>query len=85
MGKLICKQCNERMHSNGATCSTLVGYMSEPGHDHDDNCKTRYYQCKNGHGVNISKVNTCYNDDCDWTGKTECFCHTEPKVVEWPE
>lgn len=61
----------------------MIGYSSPPGHDHDDNCQTCLYTCKNGHKIKLSKRNTC--PACDWKGKEECFCHKGKKVDEWPE
>ena len=86
MSVLICTECGEPMTfrpsiSNG-TFSTLVGYSSPPGHDHDDNCLVRIYRCKNGHSVKVSKRRRC--PVCDWAGKEECFCHWGEKVNEWP-
>lgn len=67
---------------DGGTMSTLVGYFSPPGHDHDDNCETRYYLCANGHPHRLSVRRRC--PACDWRGKTKCFCHPYPKLDEWP-
>ena len=39
--------------------STLVGYISPPGHDHDDNCKTNHFECEDGHNTNITIQNQC--------------------------
>jgi len=76
-----CDKCGEDMWllSEGRT---LVGYYSPPGHDHDDNCVTRYYACPNNHRQSTSKRNTC--PVCDWRGKAECFC-CGPKVDAWPD
>ena len=82
-----CPECGEKLsHSNEeGTWETLVGFMSPPGHDHNDNCLTRIYRCKNWHSITLSKRRRCSNPDCDWVGKDECFCHTGKKVDEWPE
>lgn len=71
------------MHRGMGQSSTLVAYMSPPGHDHDDNCRVSVYMCSNNHRRSISIINRCYNDDCSWVGKTECHC--SEKVEEWPE
>jgi len=84
MSKLFCDQCGCQMFTNGWTSTTLVAFMSEPGHDHDDNCHTRTYKCGNGHEMVVSVENSCYNPECDWMGKTECFC-CGTKLREWPE
>ena len=64
------------------TLTTYVAYYSPPGHNHDDNCLTRFYQCKNGHTTIVSKRRRC--PICDWVGKETCFCHPGKKVDEWP-
>ncbi len=63
-------------------CVTLVGYASEPGHDHDDNCRKRTYLCSNGCKFVLSKRNKCH---CGWEGQEECFCHKGKKISEWPD
>jgi hypothetical protein len=67
------------------TLSTLLGYHSPPGHNHDDNCLRKVYFCENGHSQIISKRRRCPNPECDWVGKENCFCHDGKKVDEWPE
>ena len=78
-----CPTCGEPLTTDGSTSSTLVGYISPPGHNHDDNCKKRQYSCSNGHIFTISKINSC--PSCDWTGKTDCFCCPDGKQESWPE
>lgn len=68
---------------------TLVGYHSPPGHDHDDNCRTRSYRCENGHRFGLSRRNRCRvlqpdGTRCTWVGKAECFCCPNGKIDEWP-
>jgi hypothetical protein len=82
-----CPVCNNETKHNG-TCITLVGYDSPEGHNHDDNCKTREYQCTNvkcKHFWKESKRNKCSIPGCDWIGKESCFCHYNPKVTEWSD
>lgn len=63
---------------------TLVGYWSEPGHDHDDNCLTAVYDCPKGHPrQRITHRRKCPADGCDWIGKLTCFCHKGEKVGIW--
>ena len=38
--RTVCAECGEEM-ALISECSTLVGYASPPGHNHDDNCKKR--------------------------------------------
>ena len=65
--------------------STCMGYFSQGRHDHDDNCRTRVYICKDGHRTAISRRNRCPKDGCEWAGKAECsICHHGKKLDEWP-
>lgn len=64
---------------------TLLGFVSPHGHRHDDNCATKLYECQNGHRRKISILRRCDAEGCDWVGKTECYCHPDPKVEAWPE
>lgn len=77
-----CELCGSPLFTDGSTMTTCVGYTSPAGHDHDDNCRSRYYRCANGHGVSLSKRNKC--PTCDWRGRAECFCHKGGKLDEWP-
>ena len=63
--------------------STLVGYSSPPGHNHDDNCLKRVYAGENGHRVILSLRRRC--PACDWVGQDACGCHEGPKVDAWPD
>jgi hypothetical protein len=80
-----CQICSELFVSCSERGTTLVGYtrfnLPTPDCDHDDNCRTRVYECKNGHKTVLSIVNKC--NHCDWTGKQYCFC--SQKVEEWPK
>jgi len=81
-----CIKCGEELIGcEDASVSTLLGYSSPPGHDHDDNCVRKIYWCKNGHDQAVSIRRRCLNPKCDWVGKDECFCHPGKKVDEWPE
>lgn len=79
-----CPKCGGAMHSTGAF-TTLVGYLSPAGHDHDhdDNCRKREYRCACGHVEVVSRRNRC--PVCDWAGKSDCWCCPNGKVDEWPE
>lgn len=95
---LYCPTCDEKMHAKRfkdliPNCSeeignqivemqTLVGYGRLPGHDHDDNCWKRTYICSNEHVIEVGKIRKCPN--CEWVGKSSCFCHYGMKVEEWP-
>ncbi|MCP4651011.1 MAG: hypothetical protein GY853_13165 [PVC group bacterium] len=71
--------------SHSGTGSTMVGYCSPPGHDHDDNCLSRTYRCENGHEHRYSLRRRCNVEGCGWVGKDECFCHDGKKVDKWPD
>lgn len=70
---------DETWHLND--CITLVMYYSPEGHNHDDNCITRLYKCKNEHYIKLGIIRRCHA--CDWKGSDKCFCCT--KVEKWPE
>lgn len=82
-GVLQCNECNAPMVPGGSISQTLVGYLSPPGHYHDDNCMLQIYRCPNGHFRKISKRRRCQK--CDWVGKESCFCHDGLKLDEWPK
>lgn len=78
-----CPECSSPwVRAEQGYLETLVGYYSPPGHDHDDNCRRRYYKCANGHGRSVSLRRTC--PTCNWKGKLTCFCHEGEKVEKWP-
>ena len=79
----ICPECGAIM-SHGGTRSTYVGYISPPGHDHDDNCLTRQYICKNGHRRVYSIRRRCPVPGCGWVGISSCHCHGGVKLDNWP-
>jgi len=69
---IACYECGEKAVYVGLT-STLVGYHSPPGHDHDDNCKTLYYDCVNGHKLFVKGIrNRCSYPGCNWVGREHC-------------
>ena len=78
-----CEKCSESLLPEQGECSTLVGYCSPAGHNHDDNCRTKIYRCVNGHVKRLSVQNSC--PACDWVGKEDCNCHDEKKFQTWPE
>jgi len=55
---LKCTECGEEMTGSEGTSSTYAGYISPPGHNHDNNCVSRLYRCKNGHTRRIFRQNT---------------------------
>lgn len=83
---MLCDICNEKLIFDGnyGTCTTLIGCPDYPeGHNHDDNCVTRIYCCKNGHSFKLSIRRKC--PVCDWKGIESCYCHYGKKLDEWPE
>lgn len=81
--KLTCPTCGSPSRMVGES-TTLVGYYSPPGHDHNDNCVKRRYVCRNEHVWMESRQNRCSTPGCEWVGKASCFCHGD-KVKEWSE
>ena len=77
-----CPTCSLETRHTG-TSTTLVGYGSPDGHDHDDNCWKRRYRCANGHEWIESRRTRC--PACDWRGKETCHCHGGPKVDDWTD
>lgn len=66
--------------------TTLVGYSSTPGHNHDDNCISRSFVCEQcGNIIVLSKRRKCNVPGCDWIGKKNCFCHEGEKIDFWPD
>lgn len=85
MAILYCSTCGEPMSDRfpGAVKKTVLGYQSPEGHNHDDNCVSKIYECPNGHKQLVSKRNRC--PKCDWIGQETCSCHPGKKFDEWPE
>ena len=71
--------CPYDLEEDGYT-TTLVGFERIPGHNHDDNCFTLYFKCKDGHRAIASIRRKCDTLGCDWVGKDTCFCHKGVKV-----
>lgn len=76
----VCPECSGAIVSGGhGVVTTLVGYSSPLGHNHDDNCRKSAYTCENGHTFAVIRRNRCNttNPDgtaCQWVGKDQCFC-----------
>lgn len=77
-----CPTCDAVFVWASGETTTLVWFYSPPGHNHDDNCRNRVYECANGHRTRLSVQNKCAK--CDWRGRTECFCHPGKKLFDWP-
>ena len=84
-GPIYCAECEQPMRVHQGTASTLVGYSSPKGHNHDDNCRFRLYECPAGHFQRLTVQNRCDAPECKWRGKLTCFCHEGAKLFEWPE
>lgn len=80
----VCPTCDAAFVSRSEETQTLVGYFSPPGHNHDDNCRSRTYTCANGHATRLSIQNRCSDKTCTWNGQAECFCHVGRKLTDWP-
>lgn len=76
-----CPICDENCISKNYTM-TLVGYFSPPGHDHDDNCRKFYFNCKNNHSFSVRVRNICSVVGCDWKGKESCECHSDNPIIQ---
>lgn len=82
MNILNCEECGLPMSSDNGTSSTLVGYISPPGHCHDDNRVTKIYTCPNGHWAQVVKRKSC--PACEWKG-TDYSSDIYIGVDEWPD
>ena len=82
-GLPACPDCGGPWVSRDCGGTTLVGYSSPSGHDHDDNCTTYSYACSNGHHTEVSRIPRCGTEACSWVGKETCFCSV--RVPELPE
>lgn len=95
-GYLNCRECGEVMRPKTmgeewptmlgdkrfCETTTLVGFGSPAGHNHDNNCWCRLYVCSNNHEVKIGRRMEC--DTCDWKGMERCGCHDYDKLNDWP-
>jgi uncharacterized membrane protein YgcG len=67
-----CPRCEVFVESFGCG-STLVGYgTDEPGHNHDDNCRTFFFHCACSFEWKYRPRNVCPAPDCNWKGKEHC-------------
>lgn len=82
-GPAKCPVCGSSKYSESDIFETLVGYgktiVDGTPHNHDDNCRKAGARCENGHDFVVRYQNFC--PDCDWVGKTKCFCDTDQTVV----
>lgn len=83
--KCLHSDCGEKLdlivghEVNGRT--TMIGFTSPDGHNHDDN-ETRYvFECPKGHKSAYSLINKC--SECEWRGESENS--RSHKVEEWPD
>lgn len=83
LGPAKCPICGSEKYREGDIFTTLLGGSdySENGvkHHHDPNCRKAGAQCENGHEFAIRYQ--CFCPNCDWVGKTKCFCDTGVTVV----
>jgi len=80
-----CPECEVETPKPAHTWQTAMGYVSPPGHDHDDNCLHRDYRCENGHEWSEYVRRYCGRKGCDWQGKLVCFCHKGEKLTQWTD
>jgi hypothetical protein len=80
VSKPVCPDCGGPLKSDGFG-TTLLGYSSPPGHDHDINCRTGHFNCgdRSHARIEYSIRTTCPAPGCDWRGKEECWCHPGKK------
>ena len=81
---MLCHKCDRQFVKGDKyeESTTLVGYTSPEGHDHDDNCIIRTYTCPCGYHTQESVRRYC--QICDWKGKDHCnVCGTIEKVDQW--
>jgi len=64
------------------TFSTLVGYHSPEGHNHDGNCAREYWACEDKHRYVAHPRRSC--EKCDWQGVKKCWCHFGEKYEGTP-
>ena len=76
----LCQKCGDVMYWDGIEETTLMGHFSPYGHNHDDNCRVRYYVCNCGYREAVSILNRC--PACSWHGAIDCVYGA--KVKEWP-
>jgi hypothetical protein len=76
-----CPTCESGKVEIGPTMTTLVGYSSEPGHNHDNNCRKAEVCCENGHRFIVRYRNRCKYPGCGWQGKETCWCDGGQTVV----
>ena len=83
IGPAKCPVCGSEKYREGGIMTTLLGGTEwiENGiqHQHDPNCRKAGALCENGHDFTIRYQTFCLN--CDWVGKTTCFCDSGCVVV----
>lgn len=82
----VCPDCGGDWMKMGGVIATLVGYFSQNGHKHDDNCRSRTILCANGHRFKLGIRRRCESHlGCEWKGRETCWCESFAKVDVWPE
>jgi hypothetical protein len=79
MAKYNCPTCGRECTSN-ASVRSILDFVNQVGHNHNDNCRKFMFRCPNKHKFSVRVRNTCPN--CDWKGKETCECH--PGVLVHP-
>lgn len=68
--------CGRPLVRHTEETETCMGYLSPPGHDHNDNRMSRTYRCAEGHPTTVTLIRSC--PVCEWRGETD------GRVDEWP-
>jgi hypothetical protein len=64
-----CPVCEQPFVSHEPTEQTCKGYLSPPGHDHDDNRVVRCYRCGAGHVTSVALRRRCGALGCAWRNR----------------
>jgi hypothetical protein len=85
--KATCPNCqSQNVEREEGFVTTLAGCFSTPGHDHDNNCVKKGYNCVDcGYRWAQALRRRCPAPDCDFTTKETCFCFKGQALFEWPE
>lgn len=77
---LTCEHCGSEELDYKGFMTTLVGYTSDPPHEHDNNCRTAFWDCRACCSeTKRPTIFRCPVEGCDWISKRTCFCHEGEK------
>lgn len=66
-----CKTCGGVFVRRDDAFTTCMGFLSPPGHDHDNNHVHASFWCAAGHRTVIGKRRRCPAAGCDWVSREE--------------